>query len=262
MYDSLFEQCENKKVSGQSADKELVYIKLIALKYYIYSLTIPREQKKDLFLIASLFNQISNTIVAIVKLADMGLDYQAFALMRNLIELYMLLLTVIESPQKRREYGDAVDAKTAREVWHRFFNKAHFIQTLVKYLDDNSEGQDLCKRWVDNIYSDLSSYAHNDYVNIVCYNYAIGENDVNPLNLWGEYVTRKKNVYQCLVNSIAPSEILLNKMLSDDSIDISIRDFFDEIKCSATLETRELHDIILCICKNILIDCINDNRTS
>ena len=228
LYDTIFAESCKKKISDYSVEKELVYIKLAALRYYLFSLSIPREKSKALCLISILFTHISNTIVSVLKLTDDGLDYQAFSLMRNLMELYILLLTAIESPQKREEFQCAVDDKAARSVWHRYFNKKHFIQMLELYFADNADAKEACKTWVENTYSELSSFAHNDYVHLTCYTLAVGEDEVHPLNLWGEYVSRRKGAYQHLVEIIAPAETLLSAMLNDAQIDINISDLFDE----------------------------------
>lgn len=259
LYNNLFVQSCDKKESEVDIDKELIYIKLIALRNHIFSITTPHDRDPDFFLISSLFTHISNTIVAVVKLADEGFDYQALSLMRNLTELYMTLLTVVESPQKRLEYERAADAESAREVWHKFFNKKHFIQMLDSYFNYNSEAKCAYKNWVDDIYSELSSFAHNDYAYLICYSFAIGKNEGNPLNLWGEYVSRRKMVYQHLMKVIAPAELLLGEMLNDGNIDISFRDLFENSDTPEVIGTMNLQLTISNASKIILMDYIKEN---
>lgn len=259
LFNERFLESKNKKISGPTANEELIYIKLIALKTHIFSITIPKESETDFFLLSALFTHISNTIVAVMKLVDDGLDYQAFALLRNLTELYMTLLTVVESPQKRVEYERASDAEIARKVWHKFFNKKHFIQMLETYYSNNSELKIACKNWIEDIYSELSSYAHNDYLNVICYRFSIGESEINPLNLWGEYVSRRKIIYQKLIKVIAPFELLLREMLHDNNIDINFENLFENTNKPEVLATMNLQLTISNASKIILIDYIKDN---
>lgn len=257
-YNELLINSTDKKRTGPTANEELMYIKLIALKTYIFSISNPKDCGPDFFLISALFTHISNTIVAVLKLVDDGLDYQAFTLLRNLTEIYMTLLTVVESPQKRLEYKHASDAKTAREVWHKFFNKKHFVQMLETYYSRNAEAKEACKNWIDDIYSELSSFAHNDYLNIICYKFSIGENESNPINLWGEYVSRQKVIYERLIKVIAPFELLLNEMLRDDKIDIDFKDFFEDSKKEEVLAMMNLQITISNVSKIILMDYIRN----
>lgn len=258
-YNFLFEECGEKKVTKLSAKSEQVYIKLMALRYGLFSIIIPRDQGPDYFLLSSLFTQISNTIVAITELVNSGFDYQAFSLMRNLMELFMTLLTVIESPKKRTEFRQATDAEKSRKVWHQFFNKKHFIEMLDSYNKHNSEFRKAYTQWVDSTYAELSSFAHNDYMYLICYNFAIGENELNPTNLWGEYVSRRDIAYQRLLEIIAPADILINSMLRDDNIDFSLDDFYKHIEDPAALiGSKHIQVAISKVCLSILMDNIRE----
>ena len=258
-YNEQFIESLAKKRSGLPANEELMYIKLIALKTLIFSISIPKDSGTDFFLISSLFTHISNTIVAILKLVDDGLDYQAFSLLRNLTELYMTLLTVVESPQKRLEYEQASDPESSRKVWHKFFNKKHFIQMLDMYLSHNAEAKEACKFWIEVIYSELSSYAHNDYLHAICYTFSIGENEFNPINLWGENVSRRKMIYQRLVQVIAPFEMLLREMLRDDNIDINFDALFEDTDKPEVLGTKLFQQLISNAGMIILLEYLRKN---
>lgn len=258
-YNEQFIESLVKKRSGSPANEELMYIKLIAIKTLAFSLSIPKDRNADFFLISSLFTHISNTIVAIVKLVDDGLDYQAFTLLRNLTELYMTLLTVIESPQKRLEYEQASDPESSRKVWHKFFNKKHFLQMLDTYFVHNSEAKEASKIWIDDIYSELSSYAHNDYPHVICYTFAIGENEFNPINLWGEHVSRRKIIYQRLVKVIGPFEMLLREMLRDDNIDINFDTIFEDTDKPEVLATKLFQQLISNVSMIVLLDYLRNN---
>ena len=261
MWDVIFQECSDKKISRNDAEKELVYIKLIAFQYYVISLTIPQGKGKHFPLLFSLLTQISNTIIGVVKLADEGLDYQALSLARNLMELYMILLTVIESPQKRAELQKAVDAESARKVWHKYFNKKHFIQMIEVYMDYDSQIKEACKRWVEETYAELSSFAHNDYVNLICFSRAVGESDKHPPNLWGEFVSRRGYIYQYLIKVMGPADSLLIAMLRDEKTDIGYRDLFDDINNPIMFELSLSQSLISDACIAILADITGNLRT-
>lgn len=257
IWDVTFNESENKKVSGQIAEKELVYAKLTAYRYYLFSLVIPRERGGYYPLLSSLFSQISNTIIAVIKLADEGFDFQALSLTRNLMELLMTLLTVIESPHKRKELRTAVDAESARRVWHKYFNKKHFIQMLKAYTSHNFFLSEACEKWANETYAELSSFAHNDYVNTICFSYAIGENGINPPNLWGEYVSRRKYIYESLVRALGPADTLLISMLRDPKIDVNIRDLFDNFSQEKSFEISAMQNLISDTCISIMADILD-----
>lgn len=261
-WDAFFLESSEKKVTNYLAEKELVYAKLAALRYSLIAMHSPKDHGDIYPLIFSLLIQISNTIIAVIKLADEGLDYQALSLIRNLMELYMTLLTVIESPQKRAELRNAVDAETARKVWHKYFNKKHFIKMLEEYTAPYPMLIASCKMWADETYKELSSFAHNDSFNMFCFSYAVGENETNPLNIWGEYVTRRGYIYQNLVKVIGPADLLLTQMLRDSKIDIGIQALFDDFKQPMSVEVSWIQSLISDVCMALLTEITGNQKTS
>lgn len=261
IWDATFQESAKQKISENTAEGELVYAKLAAFRYYLLAIVIPQEKGEHYPLLFSLMTQISNTIVAVIKLADEGLDYQALSLIRNLMELYMMLLTAIESPEKRTELRQAVDAESARKVWHKYFNKKHFIQMIEIYTAYDIQIKEACKKWVEEIYAELSSFAHNDYVNMICFSRAIGENGIHPPNLWGEYVSRQGYVYQNLMKVIAPADSLLTAMMRDPKIDIGLREFFDDFKSPLLFELSLTHNLISDACLAIISDLSGNQKT-
>ena len=257
IWDATFLESEDKKESGKLAEKELVYAKLTAFRYYLFALAIPFEKGEYYPLLFSLFSQISNSIIAIIKLADEGLDFQALSLTRNLMELFMTLLTVIESPQKRKELRLAVDADSARQVWHKYFNKKHFIQMIKSYTSYDPSIAKACETWADKTYAELSSFAHNDYANTLCFSFAIGENEINPPNLWGEYVSRRQYVYESIVNAIGPADALLIALLRDPKIDINIRSLFDNFSHTKSFEVSAMESLLTDTCISIMADILD-----
>lgn len=257
IWDVTFLESENKKISGNPAEKELLYAKLTAFRYYLFALAIPTNKGEHFPLLFSLFSQISNTIIAIIKLADEGLDFQALSLTRNLMELLMTLLTVVESPQKRKELRQAVDPENARKVWHKYFNKKHFIPMIKSYTSYDPFLSEACEKWADKTYAELSSFAHNDYANTICFSFAISENGINPPNFWGEYVSRRKYIYESLVKALAPADTLLIAMLRDPKIDVNIRELFDNFSYEKSFEVSSMQSLISDICIALMADILN-----
>lgn len=260
IWNATFQESANQKITENTAEKELVYAKLAAFRYYLLAIVIPQEKGEHYPLFFSLLTQISNTIVAVIKLADEGLDYQALSLIRNLMELYMMLLTAIESPEKRTELRKAVDAESARKIWHKYFNKKHFIKMIEAYTDFDSQIKEACKKWVEETYAELSSFAHNDYVNMICFSHAVGENGIHPPNLWGEYVSRRGYIYQHMVEVIGPADSLLTAMLWDQRIDINLRALFNDFEKPILFDILFTHNLISNACIAILADITENPR--
>ena len=130
---------------------------------------------------------------------------------------------------------------------------------LDTYFAHNSEAKEATKIWIDDIYSELSSYAHNDYPHVICYTFAIGENEFNPINLWGEHVSRRKIIYQRLVKVIGPFEMLLREMLRDDNIDINFDTIFEDTDKPEVLATKFFQQLISNVSMIVLLDYLRNN---
>ncbi|MBR6658127.1 MAG: hypothetical protein IKL18_08175 [Oscillospiraceae bacterium] len=261
LWNSFFLESLDKKISGDNAYKESIYIKLIALRYFLFTLTFSKNESYFL-LLQSLTAQISNTIIAVLKLANDGLDFQALSLTRNLMELYMILMVIIESPEKCIDFQKAIDTENARKVWHKYFNKKHFLQMIESCANYDSNVKEYCKEWVNKTYAELSSFAHNDFLKALCFSYAIGNNDVHPINLWGEYVSRKEYIYKNLIMVIGPADTLITAMLNDNKIDVNIRKQFYNINDPMLGEFSSIHKLISDICRIILLNILGVLKNS
>ena len=93
------------------------------------------DKSSDHHMFSALFCSIANTLASIELLAHSGFDFQALTLLRNLIEQYMNLLTLTLYPEKREPYRTALDAETARKVWHDSFSKKRFLQQEEPYWE-------------------------------------------------------------------------------------------------------------------------------
>lgn len=222
-----------KKIRYNSPrEQDVCAAHLIALYYAVLALGVNCDKSTERCLYSGLFLAISNTMVAIIKLAKEGLDFQAMSLIRNLFELFMTLVIVTDSPEKTGAYISAHESEEARKVWHRYFTKTKFLQMLKEYCsthpDLNRAIEDF-QQWINENYGELSSYIHSDYPHIVCC--SLSQNDENGYshpNVWGQYVTWQRNIYSQLYLVASPAHHLFVYMLKDSTNDISIDHLFGE----------------------------------
>ncbi len=201
--------------------------RLIALQYAVLALALDCGDGKAQYLYSGLFGCISNTIIAIMRLAEDGLDYQAMALIRNLFELYMTLIISMESPEKREAFTSAIEPEEARKVWHHYFTKTRFQKMMSVFCQKHiafKEAEESYQTWIEENYKDLSSFVHNDYANIVfCWRSQDDSKGCSHPNLWGEYVTWRKRIYHSLFAVAWLSHMLFSCMLVEPSIDIDLK---------------------------------------
>lgn len=216
-----------EKIRYNSPDEKYICIaRMLALHYAVLALGINCDRSTESFLYSGLFLAISNTIVAIIKLAEDGLDYQAMSLIRNLFELFMTLLIVTESSTKRAAFISANKSDEDRKVWYQYFTKKKFQQMLKEYCSihpDLNEAAEDCQRWISENYAELSSYTHSDYSHLVCG--SLSQNDNNGYsrpNIWGQYVTWQKKIYSHLWMVASPAHNLFCYMLRDLNNEINI----------------------------------------
>lgn len=224
---------EEEKIRYNSPDeKDVCVARILALHYAVLALGINCDNSTEACLYSGLFLAISNTIVAIINLAEDGLDYQAMSLIRNLFELFMTLLIVTESSAKRAAFISANKSEEDRKVWHQYFTKKKFQQMLKEYCSnhpDLSEAVEDCQRWINDNYEELSSYTHSDYPHLVCC--SLSQNDDNGYshpNIWGQYVTWQKKIYSHLYTVASPAHHLFCHMLRDINNEINIDYLFGD----------------------------------
>lgn len=247
--DFFLDKSNQKQKYGDEGEYENLLARIIAFRYYILSLATSSEKGPEFVLLTSLFAQISNTTFAIIKLAEEGLDYQANALIRNLLELFMMLIVVTENPEKRLAAVKAHTPEESRNVWHQFFNKTQFIKMIDRYSEEFQYLVDEPKQWINDMYQELSSFVHNDFVNILCYSHSIADKqDLIHRNLWGEYVTRRGDIFNRLAEAIAPADLIFCAMLRDPKIDLNIYglcDSQDKESLEVCFELNTLSDICM-----------------
>lgn len=145
-------------------------------------------------------------------------------MIRTLFELFMTLLIIVESPEKRKAYKSAQTPEESYKVWRSDFTKAKFIKMLEAYSGDYPDLFEPAKKWVTEAYSFLSSFVHNDSIHVMLYTKPRFDADgVSNFSIWGEYVTRKGEIFIRLAEVIAPCDLLFFSMLNDPHIDISLK---------------------------------------
>lgn len=224
LWDLCAEMSEEKVEYGSQGERGCVIARNIAIRYFHLALMIDRLKSNDGFLLSSLVQSISDTIISVIKLAEDGLEYQAFVMIRTLFELFMTLLIVVESPEKRKMYRAAQTPEESYKVWRTDFTKAKFINMLESYSGDYPDLFEPAKVWVTEAYGFLSSFVHNDSLNIMFYTKpSFNEEGISPCSMWGQHVTRKGEIFSRLVEVIAPCDLLFFSMLKDPKIDISMK---------------------------------------
>lgn len=208
---------------GDSGEKDELLSRIIAYRYFSIADYLSTESNPDFVLFRSYFTQISNTIGAIIRLTESGFDYQAISLNRNIVELFMMLIVIADSSEVRKKVQNAKTANSASDLWKRNFSKTKFIEMISPYSESFSHLVDSVDEWIKQIYKELSSFAHNDYPNVLTYSLpdidSTGE--IHP-NFWGKYITRKAEIYHRLISTIAPLDLILCSMLKDPKKDMSL----------------------------------------
>ena len=191
---------EDYFVKGNSIYEETDYVQLA----YLYSILwgdfsfaalLNGKEVKENILLGTLAATISNDILAIVKLALDGLDYQAINIVRNLYELSLLLLNIYLNEEKRNSYIESVKHGKSYEVWRKHFNVGSMLETIDNYC----KNKELSEFWLKNyksFYNRLSSFVHNDFANIYVFGYSNpqSETDLHEFNVGAHYVTRYNEI--------------------------------------------------------------------
>jgi len=256
LWDSCAKMSEDKVEYGDKGERDCVFLRSVAVRYLHLALMIDSSKNKDGFLLSSLVQAISDTIISVIKLAEDGLEYQAFVMIRTLFELFMTLLIVVESPEKREAYKKAKTPGKSDKVRRADFNKAKFIDMLKHYSGNYPDLLEPAKEWVKESYSFLSSFVHNDSVNVMLYTKPVfDENDETHHSIWGKYVTRKGEIFSRLVEVIAPCDLLFFSMLNDPKIDLSMATLLcDEKDAHGTIQVYWIMDGLRKICMLLLSD--------
>ena len=214
---------EGHECYGENGEKDELLARIIAYRYYSIADYLSDESNHDYILFRSFFTQISNTIAAIIRLTESGFDYQAISLNRNIVELFMMLIVIADSSELRKKVYSAKTVNSANDLWKQNFSKTKFIEMISPYSESFSHLVDSVDEWTRQIYKELSSFAHNDYANVLTYSLSEIDStgEAHP-NFWGKYITRKAEIYHRLVSTIAPLDLILCSILKDPKKDVSL----------------------------------------
>lgn len=203
-----------------------VIVKVMMLELALFSIQVANGNGTESLVFSSSLCSIANSIAAIEQLATTGLDFQAYALMRTLVEQYIVLITLVLCPEKRKEYCKSEKDEFARQFWHENFTAKKFIRVLTAYKPD-PDG--IITKHVKDVYSRLSLFAHNGFWRNFSRTY-IETEDGNgvKLNQFGEYVCRTEQILEDMVYDIWPFHLLFFTMLKDEKIDISYESLSNE----------------------------------
>ena len=203
-----------------------VIVKVMMLELALFSIQVACGNGTDSLVFSSLLCSIANSIAAIEQLATTGFDFQAYALMRTLIEQYMVLITLTLCPEKRKEYCKSEEDDVARQFWHENFTVKRFIRLLTAYKPDPNG---MIDKHIKDVYSRLSLFAHNSFWRNFSRTYIQTEDGSGvKLNQFGEYVSRTEQILEDMVYDIWPFHLLFFTMLRDEKIDMSYESFANE----------------------------------
>lgn len=255
LWDLCAETSETKVIYGDQGTHSCVYLRNVAIRYLHLAMMIDATRNTDCFLLSSIIQTISDTMISIIKLAEDGLEYQAVVLIRTLFELFMTLLIVVESPQKREAYRMAQTQEESYKVWRSDFTKGKFIKMLEGYAENYPDLYEPAKIWVTEAYGFLSSFVHNNSLNVMLFSKPrFDEDDVSPYSMWGEFVTRKAEIFNRMLEIVAPCDLLFYSMLEDPKIDISMKNIlFEEKDIPNTIDMFWWLDALRKVCMTLLL---------
>lgn len=188
-----------KTIKHYKKDKEIAQWYAFSIGLFACSINFQEEKaeqeyREDRIVYFSLLTNISNDILAIVKLVDNGFEFQANLIIRNLIELLYTLLVALINKEKRKEYFNSGMLQNEYSVWNKNFRMNKMSEELAKYeskIFDEKIREEL-KVMRKQTYQYYSSYIHNDYAFCVlsCYSPKQENSKEEPFleyNLWGKY---------------------------------------------------------------------------
>lgn len=168
----------------------------------------------------TLFTNISNDCLSIVNMLDNGFEFQAKILARNLFELIYTLLTVIINKEKCKKYFEAARLENGYEVWNKNFRMSKLNEEIYNYEKKvDLELADIMKKARTRIYSEYSSYAHNDflYCFIGCHS-TNKETEFTHYNLWGNYNYNAINILESINRLLWMMFLYFENMMSKEGI--------------------------------------------
>lgn len=221
----------NKEMKVEKRTTELYALSsgLLALALESSKENIQEQLKNYSTVYETLFTNISNDCLAIIKLLESGFEFQARILARNLFELVYTLLVVIINKDKCKAYFESAKLENSYDTWNKYFRMSKLNEELYNFeKKDDSEFAEMMKKSRKNTYGQYSSYAHNDfmYCFIGCHS-TDRENDIVNYNLWGNYNYNAKYILSS-VNDLLWMMFLYFKSFMSKSNIFNKNDFITE----------------------------------
>lgn len=234
--DDLFQSMEALNTNKDNIESNPEYEKIVNLfigEWALRSFGILSNSPSILqYIFRGFFVQISNTLSCILKLVKDGFDYQSINLVRNLIEISYTLLTLIIDEESRNKFLEAAKNGNEKTIWYKYFRFERMEKIIWKYISSigNENEVTFLKNKGSEIYHWLSSFVHNDFINILFYSHSEPEYEDGEMaiNLQGHYVTRVTKILEQVIEIMFLVDMLFVKILSDNQISISKNDLCTE----------------------------------
>lgn len=212
----------NKEMKAEKRTTELYALSsgLLALALESSKENIQEQLKNYSTVYETLFTNISNDCLAIIKLLESGFEFQARILTRNLFELVYTLLVVIVNKDKCKAYFDSARLENSYDVWNKYIRMSKLNEELYNFeKKSDSEYAEMMKEARKRIYSQYSSYAHNDfmYCFIGCHS-TDQTNEMVNYNLWGNYNYNAKYILSSVNDLLWMMFLYFKSFMSQDNI--------------------------------------------
>lgn len=239
-YEDLLDYIKEMKSLKPKSNKEIKHEKmttefyalscgLLALALQSSQDNIKKELKNYSTVYETLFTSISNDCLSIIKLLENGFEFQARILARNLFELVYTLLVVIINKDKCKVYFDSAKLENGYDMWNKYFRMSKLNEELYNFeKKSDSKYAEMMKKARRRIYSEYSSYSHNDFIYsfVGCHSIDL-ENDLVNYNLWGNYNYNTIGIFKSINDLMWMMFLYFKSIMSKKSL-FEKSDFIDE----------------------------------
>ncbi|MFW5889609.1 MAG: hypothetical protein ACOCUD_04435 [Bacillota bacterium] len=234
-YFNSIEEDRNEQIKINNELLELC--KIHSLKTGLFLLSI-KEDDNNYAIFRGIFNTIANDILAVIKLALEGLEYQAYTVLRNLYEISLTLLVIMIDDKKKEEYFKSAKNENEYSVWRNSFSHKKLKETIESYEDSIDQNGNLrfLNKWRDKIYKEYSGFVHNDFFNILMYSVTHPktneDNEILNLTLWGKELSRTNKILTSMADLLFYTDNIFLKIIKDENIDFDKESFISKEKQS------------------------------
>ncbi|APO44612.1 hypothetical protein BS614_11790 [Paenibacillus xylanexedens] len=209
---------ENFKEVHKHLNEELT-LALVGLTYTTYfSLAVNQEDHKNPMLddfsdvtfenmtpsslYQSMITTISNHVLAIIRLVELGLDTSARALIRVLAETIFIFIIVFSSKEHFDNYRNGMNDEDADSIWYRLFAKKRMqveLKKIEKRIGLPEEIVSEINKIRTSIYKEFSSVVHSSAYTSILGSYAFDfNNDQLQIGVGGKASKASKNTLSTL----------------------------------------------------------------